>query len=502
MTDFRDAPPSVAPDLTPAATQPGGLVRFCARHFTLLLCLVLALAAFNLTFRLGQEYLTEWDESLYATTAIEALQGGHWIGTTFQGELDYYNTKPPLNVWLIALAMNTLGPDLVALRIVSATAAWLTVLALMLWTRRTLGPAIGLVAGVVLATSFGFLHIHSGRSANTDAIFTLLVVLTAIVLWAEPSKPWARTWHGPILAATFLLRGMAVLMPLLVICGVWVLARKRPTRWLAPSLVAALLFVVPVGGWMLARFQVDRWAFLNRLFFYDFVARTAGVIEDHPGGPFFYLNILQKHQFDWLLAAAVALVVAPISWRSIRSGWRTWRTNHTAVVLSVLAAVTLIEPTVMRTKLPWYLNTFYPVFAVGVSWLVLRALAIGARVPQSWRPRLVAVAAVVAFGVAEGKLVWYSFAYRDLSLSDQSLVLAEMSRLSGQRLFRNQDDRAGAFVTTSVAGASARHTDNAESFLRDSQKGDYLLVPNNIESPSLECVRSNGKFWLYLRVRD
>ena len=45
-----------------------------------------------------------WDESLFAITAGEMVDSGDWIGTTFLGTLDYYNSKPPLNVWLITLA--------------------------------------------------------------------------------------------------------------------------------------------------------------------------------------------------------------------------------------------------------------------------------------------------------------------------------------------------------------------------------------------------------------
>src|SRR5712671_1771091 len=101
---------------------------FCARHFTTLAVLVLALAAFNLTFRLGREVVTEWDESLYAISASEMVTSGHWIGVTYFGELDYYNSKPPLNVWLIALAFKAFGTNLWSLRLASAGCAWLTVL--------------------------------------------------------------------------------------------------------------------------------------------------------------------------------------------------------------------------------------------------------------------------------------------------------------------------------------------------------------------------------------
>src|SRR3954462_1431148 len=95
------------------------------RRFGLFACAVLALAAFNLTYRLGNESLTEWDESLYATSAFEMLESGNWVVTTFHGETDYYNSKPPLNVWLIALSMKAFGPSLTAMRVPSIVAAWL-----------------------------------------------------------------------------------------------------------------------------------------------------------------------------------------------------------------------------------------------------------------------------------------------------------------------------------------------------------------------------------------
>ena len=48
---------------------------------------VVALACFNITFRLGLESVGEWDESLYATTAWEMTRSGDLIGTTFDGVL-------------------------------------------------------------------------------------------------------------------------------------------------------------------------------------------------------------------------------------------------------------------------------------------------------------------------------------------------------------------------------------------------------------------------------
>ena len=103
------------------------------RHHRLWAAAALGLAAFNLTFRLGSEVVSEWDEALYAISAWEMGRSGNIVATTLLGTLDYYNTKPPLNIWLIAGSFKAFGINLFSLRVVSASAAWLTVLVLLLW---------------------------------------------------------------------------------------------------------------------------------------------------------------------------------------------------------------------------------------------------------------------------------------------------------------------------------------------------------------------------------
>jgi 4-amino-4-deoxy-L-arabinose transferase-like glycosyltransferase len=122
--------------------------------FALLATAVLCLAAFNLAFRQHVMPVQQWDESLYATTAWEMLQSGEWIATTFDGQLDYYNSKPPLNVWLIALSFKLFGINMVALRLPSLVAAFATVAIVVFWGRRRHGELAALLAGLVLSTLF------------------------------------------------------------------------------------------------------------------------------------------------------------------------------------------------------------------------------------------------------------------------------------------------------------------------------------------------------------
>jgi 4-amino-4-deoxy-L-arabinose transferase-like glycosyltransferase len=463
---------------------------------------VLALACFNLTFRIDRETLTEWDESLYATTAWEAVTDGHWLGTTVDGELDYYNTKPPLNVWLIAASFKLFGPGFVSLRLTSICSAFLTIALLLWWTWRHLGPRGALLASTILSTTFGFLHVHSGRTANTDALFTLLIVLTAMTLVGEEARPWRRAWLGPILAAVFLLRGMAVLMPLAIVILTDIgHVRATARRW-APSFAALALFLVPAGAWVIARYQLDGWAFLGRMVGYDFVQRTVQPLEGHGRGLLYYLEVLHQNQFDWLAGGFVALcVVGRASWLRMGGTMHAVRSNRFLVVIGSWALVTLAVPTVMQTKLAWYLTPFYPVFALGLAMLIVRAFAdVAAATRPRWHAAALAATLVVVVSAAEVRLLWYSFAVRDLRYSGQSLLLAERQQLRGRRVFQDRQRRAATFVAGALIGArpQAPVVDPC-CVLRDVSPGDYLLTADRVAIEELELLRSNGIRWLYRR---
>jgi 4-amino-4-deoxy-L-arabinose transferase-like glycosyltransferase len=467
------------------------------RWFRVGAILVLAVAAVNLCFRLDREVVTEWDEALYAISAAETARNGNWIGTTLGGTLDYYNTKPPLNIWLIALSFKAFGINLVTLRAASALAAWLTVLVLMLWARRAFGAVTALLAGLVLSATYGFIYVHSARSANTDALFTLFVLLVVVTLWTARDHPRRLAWLGPILAAVFLLRGMAVLMPLALIGVVQILdLRKLRERWL-PLSVATVLLALPVAGWVFARWQVDEWRFLERMFHYDFVARSARALEGHTGSPVYYLNVLQKDQYDWLLAATGAIVLFPISLAAVRQRLaQSTRDRYFAIVLASWIAVTLLIPTAMRTKVAWYLNPFFPVFALLVAVTLARGLgAAGAQLRR--RQRVLAGLVLLALAVAEGKLIWYSYNMRDLNFSAQGILLDERERLAGQRVFRDRWPSGGRFILEQIVGGEAMQAHVEQDFRKKGDRGDFLLLTRSqVAYSQLSCPRTNHRYAL------
>jgi len=462
--------------------------------------LVLVLAAFNLTFRLGHEIVVDWDESLYGISAWEMLCNHQWLATTFRGSIDYYNTKPPLNIWLLALSFKAFGPNLISLRLPSILSAWITVLVLQLYAKRTFGPLVSILSSLVLATSFGFLYDHAGRNANTDALFALLVLLTVVTLWAARDRPWLVLWLAPILAATFLLRGMGVLMPLAIALLVAIHRRANWRERLVPWSAAVTLSLLPIAIWAAIRWRLDQWKFLGPLFTYDFIARTFTVIEGHGGGMFFHLNVLQKNQFDWLIAALLAYLLFPVPWSRMRDLTFFWRRESPRPVVGSWATVTFLLPTLMKTKLSWYLNPFYPVCALVIGALISRPFCLP-HVPSTARRRAV-VAATVALTllIAEGRLIWYSVHRRDLANSTQGVLLSNRQMLQGHRVFRNHWSNSELFVLGALVGVDAREAGSVQEFIDLSEPNDYWMDREDIRDPRLRLVLEQRRHWFYRRV--
>lgn len=490
---------------TPDGSASGALHRveaFCQRRYVVLAALVLALAAFNLGFRIDREIVTEWDESLYATTAWEALTSGRWLDTTFHGARDYYNTKPPLNVWLIVLSFKAFGVSLTSLRLPSILSAWCCIFALQAWCRRAFGAATALLAAIVLSTSFGFIYVHSARSANADALFTALVLGVVITLWAAERRPARLLWLGPLLAAAFLLKGMAMLMPLAIVFTIqawrWHASRQAGVRQL---LAASVLFAIPTAAWGIARWRLDGRVFFDGLFGYDFLSRTSAPLEGHGGSVLFYAGVLQRDQYEWLGVLVLCILFFHTSLRQlVRQRVRTGAGRQLGMLIAVWGAVTLLVPTAMGTKLPWYIDPVMPMIAVVVAAAVMYALGQSTAPTHRWRAPVIAAAVVVAFGVAEGKLLWYSWHKRDLAASRQGFLLANKDELRGHRVFQQYWNRADWFVAEALVQATPVTASDQVEFSRNSRPGDFLMpAPEADAYPQLVLVAYNWPHGLYRR---
>lgn len=149
----------------------------------------LIIVALSLFYRRGALTIQPFDEARLANNALEMSHTGLSLVTTFDGVTDYWNTKPPLLIWLMSGAIPLLGPDEFAVRLPSAVAALLTAVLMFTFLGAFLKkPLAGFVAVSILFSANGYLLQqpayqitgHSARSGDYDSLLAFWT--TAYVL--------------------------------------------------------------------------------------------------------------------------------------------------------------------------------------------------------------------------------------------------------------------------------------------------------------------------------
>lgn len=216
-----------------------------------------ALAALALLPGLGSASRLTYHEAFVGQGAREMLESGDWGSATIGGRP--WLEKPPLPWWLAAAsAWCAGGATEAAVRLPSALAAIGLALGASVLAARRCGPTIGLLAGLVQATTAW--TVERGRLAEADLLLACLTVWAILAFDRLRSLPGSETaaeskavfaWRGVffgLLGATSLVKGIgfgAVLI-LGVVGTTVVLDRDRaawnrlrsPAGWIAAALIA------------------------------------------------------------------------------------------------------------------------------------------------------------------------------------------------------------------------------------------------------------------------
>jgi 4-amino-4-deoxy-L-arabinose transferase-like glycosyltransferase len=123
--------------------------------------------------------LSDPDAGMYADIGARMAVSGDWITPRFN-DLRYLE-KPPLLYWLIASAYRLAGPSEWGAHLWPALAAVVGVALTVGIGRATLGPSVGLPAGLILATTIGYV-VYS-RVVSTDLLFTGFMSLALFAFW-------------------------------------------------------------------------------------------------------------------------------------------------------------------------------------------------------------------------------------------------------------------------------------------------------------------------------
>ncbi|NVO02577.1 MAG: glycosyltransferase family 39 protein [Bacteroidetes bacterium] len=333
-----------------------------SKNFLLLLIFTgfLILCCYPLFLHLGNLSVRIWDEARNGINAMEMLKNHKFMVTYFDNQPDMWSTKPPFFIWMVALSMKIFGPTTFALRLPSV----LSCLAIMIFSfwfcKRNLNSLwAGILSGLILATSVGFIDYHVARNGDFDAMLSMWMFFYAIqfYLYLENSKKINLVLFALFLALAILTKGIAgcMLLPGLFLI---IFTNKKYIS----NLKSKDFYIIPVLGLCVAicyyfiRESINP-GYISAVFENEITGRFNETNEGHIGTIWFYINLLKDvHYKYWIYFVPISFIFILVRGNTVL--------KKISLFLFVQALFYLIIITISRTKLPWYNAPLFPFFAL------------------------------------------------------------------------------------------------------------------------------------------
>jgi 4-amino-4-deoxy-L-arabinose transferase-like glycosyltransferase len=315
---------------------------------------------------------------------VRSVTRGDWILPRREGRVP---SKPPLFHWIAAVPARAFGVSDVSLRLPSALAAWVLLLATMGLGAQMGGRRVGwLACGILLCMPDVW---RAALEARVDMVFAGCVCLSL-----AGGHRWVRRGGRAALvqcwfagAAAVLAKGPAgAVLPATILWAWTTLAPPREARplWSTPLAVGAASVVL---GWYAAAWRIGGDAFVEVQLLHENVDRALGLhgfAHHRARDPLKLVRAFAVHLAPWNLA----VVASAARW------WRRRRPPSDVVFLHLWWIVVLATFTLAAGKRSIYLLPLHPAVAL------LSARLLAPRVPSRVQPAAPATLALIALAVA------------------------------------------------------------------------------------------------------
>jgi len=313
---------------------------------------------------LGASTIHDWDEARRAQNAFEILKTNEWIVLHYGGTPDLWNLKPPLGTWLIAISFKIFGFNEFALRFWSALFGVLTVVIIYLFGLEIKNKYTGVFAALFLLTIPHFMEFHGARTGDLDSMVTFFIVLSLYLFYLSQNrnKPSLLVPTFIAIAIGFLIKGVIILVPLIIIIYLLCFKSFKKTLYNKKALRGIIAFFIITTPWFILRFIKGSKFFIKKIE-YDMIKRFIEPIEGHGGGwiNWFYYPFQIYRNLGLILS--LLLIIA-----FCYSLYLFKRKSKPASLLIIWISVFIITMTLIQTKLFWYILPIYPALSLLIAY--------------------------------------------------------------------------------------------------------------------------------------
>ena len=387
---------------------------------------VALLAAYPFFHDLGKFPVFQWDEARYANNSVEIVQNGHWLDFRMDGEIDRWNFKPPLVLWLQAASMKVFGCTEFGVRLPSALAGVAIALMLFGFCSQVLKSLqAGIVSVLFFLASPGFIGPHMGRTADLDAVQTFFVTLYSLyfIRYLLENRPPDRTFASLALMvlAAFLCKGMPglLLLPYLAIIALLPHNYRKVLPYKSLYLYGAMALLACAAYYVLREWQTPGyWALVKKSEFNRFSGEG---LAWHKHDAWFYLrNFTELKRYPLIYWVPLTLPAFFL----LRPGQLRRFFGYCWLIAAGYLAFISWPP----VKLEWYDAPLYPFFALIFGLAVSESAGWAAR-KLGWRTDWIAALGITLL------LCWQSYGLVAEKIDYQPAKMADFER---EGVFINQ----------------------------------------------------------------
>lgn len=253
---------------------------------------LLGFYGFILFYHLGSRPFVDWDESIYAQVAKEALQNHHYLSFTYFGQ--NWFEKPPLMIWLTALGFKLLGLTELGGRFFVASFAFATLILNFVFAKKvTKSFFAAFLTLLCYGICFQFFFHSYFLEFDIPVSFFILLGIYSFLLALEKPKYFYLFFAA--LALGTLTKSVIGLIPvpiILIYCLITRQWKQFNTKHFYRGIGLYLLLVLPWHIWETIKFGKNFWGVY---LLYHVLARYATPLENNGGGFGFYLPILSQN---------------------------------------------------------------------------------------------------------------------------------------------------------------------------------------------------------------
>lgn len=305
-----------------------------------------------------------WDEGIYSNNALEMAQSNNYLVLQNNGTPSFYNTKPPLAIWMQSISISIFGINEFAVRFPSLVAILFVCLALIRFLNKYFPQkAVSTFAVLTLLTSIGFMDHHVGATGDLDALLCLwttlltLVLLDALLYTPEKRELARKIWiAGGFFICGFLTKSFAILLPL---PGLFILVllsgKTRQIIFNKHTWFVALASVLLICGyyWLV---NTRHPGYFDKVWFSEVERLYKNIMPTHGRPWHFYFGNLTDRFLPWIYVLIPFFILNQFS--------RIALTRKLSLYCFLFSLVYLIMISIPKVKLIWYDAPIYPFLAI------------------------------------------------------------------------------------------------------------------------------------------